>query len=167
MFLKQKIKIIVRSLTFLFLYGCYSFVGGNVPDYIKTIEIPSVVDQSSYGVPEFKDFLTNELIKDFQNDGTLKVEGTRGDAQLTVKIMSITESVSQVNPGELEKERKIQVNCKVEYFDNVKKKMFWEKEFTNYSFYAVADGITGRNDAIQTILKNSAEDILLSVISGW
>ncbi len=161
------IKIVICSLTFLLLYGCYSFVGGNVPDYIKTIVIPTVNDQSNYGVPDFKDYLTQEILKNFRSDGTLTVEENQGDAQLNVAIIAITESISQVNPGELEKERKVQVTCKVEYFDNVKKKMFWEKEFTNYSFYNLSEGLNGRNEAIRTILKNSAEDILLSVISNW
>jgi hypothetical protein len=163
----SQIKIVISSLTFLLLYGCYSFVGGNVPDYIKTIVIPTVNDQSNYGVPEYKDFLTEEILKNFRSDGTLKVVENQGDAQLNVAIISINESISQVNPGELEKERKVQVTCKVEYFDNVKKKMFWEKEFTNYSFYNLSDGIIGRNETIRTILKSSAEDILLSVISNW
>jgi rhodanese-related sulfurtransferase len=95
------------------------------------------------------------------------VEDTRGDAQLSVKIASITESISQVNPGELEKERKVNVVCRVEYYDNVMKKQIWEKDFTNYSFYNVSDGFNGRNEAVRLVLKRNAEDILLAVISGW
>ena len=159
------IKSVFCSL--IFLYGCYSFTGGSVPDHLKTIVIPTVADVSSFGVPEFKDYLTDELISDFRSDGSLKVEDTRGDCLLTVKIASVNESVSQVNPGELERERKVQVTCRVEFFDNIMKKMIWEKDFTNYSFYNVSDGFVGRNDAVRSVLKSNAEDILLSVISGW
>lgn len=164
-----KKQIYIRSVfcSLIFLWGCYSFTGGSVPDHLKTILIPTVVDVSSFGVPEFKDFLTEELVNKFRSDGTLKVEDMRADCQLSVKISSITESISQVNPGELEKERKVQVACRVEYYDNIMKKMIWEKDFTNYSFYNVSDGFVGRNDAVRSVLKNNAEDILLSVISGW
>ena len=161
------IKSITSSLIFLFFWGCYSFTGGSVPDHLKTIVIPTVMDVSSFGVPEFKDYLTEELIANFRSDGSLKVEDTRGDSQLNVKISSITESISQINPGELEKERKVQVTCRVEYYDNVLKKVVWEKDFSNYSFYNVSEGFTGRNEAIRLVLKNNAEDILLAVISGW
>ncbi|OGU60828.1 MAG: hypothetical protein A2X64_04480 [Ignavibacteria bacterium GWF2_33_9] len=164
---KINIKSAASSLIFLFFWGCYSFTGGSVPDHLKTIVIPTVMDVSSFGVPEFKDYLTEELITQFRSDGSLKVEDTRGDSQLNVKISFITETISQVNPGELEKERKVQVTCRVEYYDNVLKKVVWEKDFSNYSFYSVSEGFTGRNEAIRLVLKNNAEDILLAVISGW
>jgi rhodanese-related sulfurtransferase len=125
------------------------------------------VDATNFGVPDFKDYLTEQLVSNFRSDGSLKVEDTRGDAQLSVKIASITESISQVNPGELEKERKVNVVCRVEYYDNVMKKQIWEKDFTNYSFYNVSDGFNGRNEAVRLVLKRNAEDILLAVISGW
>jgi len=156
-----------RSLIFLILTGCYSFVGGSLPEHLKTLQIEPVIDQSNLGNPEFQTFMYDELIKRFKNDGSLKIEETNADARLTVQIVSIQESISQVNPGELEKERKVQVTCKVEFFDNIKKKMIWEKDFTNYSFYTVTDGFVGRNESIKLSLKNNSEDILLSVISGW
>lgn len=166
----QKRKNIASFLCFLILTGltgCYSFTGGSVPDHLKTIVIPTVVDVSSFGVPEFKDFLTEQIISNFRSDGSLKLEDSRGDSQLSVQISSISESISQVNPGELEKERKVQVTCRVEFFDNVMKKIIWEKDFSNYSFYNVSEGFNGRNEAIRSVLKSNAEDILLSVISGW
>lgn len=156
-----------RSLIFLILTGCYSFVGGSLPDHLKTIQIEPVIDQSNSGNPEFQTYMHDELIKRFKSDGSLKIEESNADARLTVQIISIQESISQVNPGELEKERKVQVTCKVEFFDNIKKKMIWEKDFTNYGFYTVTDGFVGRNESIKLSLKNNSEDILLSVISGW
>jgi len=159
--------ISLSSLIFLILMGCYSFVGGSLPDHLKTIQIEPVIDISNSGNPEFQSFMHDELIKRFKNDGSLKIEESNADARLTVQITAIQESVSQVNPGELEKERKVQVTCKVEFFDNINKKMIWEKDFTNYSFYTVTDGFVGRNESIKLSLKNNSEDILLSVISGW
>ncbi len=149
------------------LSGCYSFVGGSLPEHLTTINIEPVEDNSSFGVPEFKDFMTNELIKQFKNDGTLKIEENNATSQLTVIITNISEVISQIGQGEFEKERKVQITCKVTFFDNVKKKIIWEKEFTNYNFYNVNDGFVGRNESIRTSIKNNSEDIVLSVISGW
>ena len=159
--------ILLRSLIFLILMGCYSFVGGSLPDHLKTIQIEPVIDQTNSGVPEFQTFLYDELLQKFKSDGSLKLEDNNADARLTILITGIQESISQVNPGELEKERKVQITCKVEIYDNIKKKMIWEKDFTNYKFYSITDGFVGRNEAIRTSLKNNSEDILLSVISGW
>jgi len=155
------------SLIISSMSGCYSFVGGSLPEHLITISIEPVEDNSSFGVPEFKDFMTNELIKQFKNDGTLKIEENNATSQLTVTITNINEVISQIGQGEFEKERKVQITCKVTFFDNVQKKIIWEKDFTNYNFYNVNDGFVGRNESIRTSIKNNSEDIVLSVISGW
>lgn len=160
-------KLTISSLIILILTGCYSFVGGSLPDHLKTLNIEPVIDQSNSGVPEFQTFMYDELIRKFRSDGSLKIDENNYDSRLTVQITSIMEAITQVTPGELEKERKVTVTCKAVFYDNVKKKMIWEKDFTNYSFYSVSDGFVGRNEAIRTSLRNNSEDILLSVISGW
>lgn len=147
--------------------GCYSFKGSSVPDYMKTISIPTVIDASTFGVPEFKDYMTNELISTFQKEGSFKIRENQGDAILTVQISNIQEEIQTLTTGELEKQRKITVTCQVEYYDNVNKKIIWQKSFSNYNFYDLAAGFSARNETIKQILKNNANDILQSVISGW
>jgi hypothetical protein len=169
--LKKIIKIkkyILSSLIItVILSGCYSFKGSSVPDYLKTISIPTVVDATTFGVPEFKDYMTNELISTFQKDGTFKINQNQGDAILNVQISDIREEIQALTQEELEKQRKITVSCQVEYYDNVNKRTIWQKSFSNYNFYDLAGGIVARNETIKNILKNNANDILLSVISGW
>jgi len=169
--LKKIIKIkkyILSSLIItVILSGCYSFKGSSVPDYLKTISIPTVVDATTFGVPEFKDYMTGELISQFQKDGTFKISQNQGDAILSVQISDIREEIQTLTQAELEKQRKITVTCQVEYYDNVNKKIIWQKSFSNYNFYDLADGMVARNETIKNILKNNANDILLSVISGW
>ncbi len=169
--LKKIIKIkkyILSSLIItVILSGCYSFKGSSVPDYLKTISIPTVVDATTFGVPEFKDYMTDELISQFQKDGTFKISQNQGDAILIVQISDIREEIQTLTQAELEKQRKITVTCQVEYYDNVNKKLIWQKSFSNYNFYDLADGMVARNETIKNILKNNANDILLSVISGW
>ncbi|HPD34459.1 MAG TPA: LPS assembly lipoprotein LptE [Bacteroidota bacterium] len=161
-------KYILSSLIItVILSGCYSFKGSSVPDYLKTISIPTVVDATTFGVPEFKDYMTDELISQFQKDGTFKISQNQGDAILIVQISDIREEIQTLTQAELEKQRKITVTCQVEYYDNVNKKLIWQKSFSNYNFYDLADGMVARNETIKNILKNNANDILLSVISGW
>lgn len=165
--LKNKKYILCSLIITVIISGCYSFKGGSVPEYLKTISIPTVVDATTFGMPEFKDYMTTELISAFQKDGSFKISENQGDAILTVQITDIREEIQTVTPGELEKQRKITVTCQVEYYDNVNKKTIWQKSFSNYSFYELAQGMVARNETIKNILKNNANDILLSVISGW
>jgi hypothetical protein len=73
-----------------------------------------------------------------------------------------------INPGELESERKITVSCEVEYFDAVKKKQIWKKQFSNYGIYNVTSNAQlNRNTAVETALERISDDILIAVVSGW
>jgi hypothetical protein len=149
------------------LTGCYSFTGGSVPEHLKTLYIPGVNDKSGYGNPQYKDQLMQLLIDKFRNDGTFNLVERNGDAKLSVSISSIRDETMTVNPGELEKERKIVVLCQVEYLDAVKKKSIFNKNFTAFNIYSIANAQAERNQSIEKALEQISEDILLGVVSGW
>ncbi len=149
------------------LVGCYSFTGGSVPEHLKTIYIASVGDNSGYGNPVFRDYLSQNLTLKFQNDNTLKVVDRKGDARLTVNISSINDQIQTVNPGELESERKVTVICNVEYYDEVKKKVIWNRKFSNFEVYDLANAQVEREIAVNKALEQTIDDILLAVVSGW
>lgn len=156
-------------LSSILLSGCYSFTGGSVPEHLKTISIPSVKDISGYGDPRYKDKLTQSLIQKFQNDNSLKVVDLSGDAKLTVTIDGVKEESTTTQGGkvELEKERKLVINCSAIYFDNVKKKKIWEKKFNSFQIFSLTNLSQSRLEAAETALGNIADDILISVVSGW
>lgn len=160
-------KIIIALLLSVLLAGCYSFTGGNIPNHLKTIYIPSVKDNSGYGNPKYRETLSQKLIEEFRNDGSLTVVEKSGDARLSVAISSIREETVAVNPGQVETERKIIVTCDVEYYDAVKKKQIWKKSFPNFSNYQIANAATARDLAISTAIGQLAADILFAVVSGW
>ncbi len=149
------------------LISCYSFTGGSVPQHLKTLTIGTVNDQSGFGNPEYKLILTESLIDNFRRDNSFELVEIGGDARLNVSINSLTESTISVNPGELENERRITVNCTVEYYDFVNKKPIWKKDFSNYGIYEIKNALTARNEAIRNALVQVADDVLLAVVSGW
>ncbi len=163
--MKLKIKILV--LFTLFLGGCYSFTGGTIPEYLKTLYIANVRDNSGYGNPKYRESLQQDLIDEFRSDGSFQLVESGGDAKLTVSIVSITDATITVSPGELETERKITVNCEAEYYDAVKKKQIWKKRYSNFNVYEIANAFTARDEAILQSLQKTTEDILFDVVSGW
>ena len=152
---------------FIFLTSCYSFTGGSKPDYLNTLYIASVTDNSGYGNPTYKDKMTNELINVFRDDNSFTLVNRGADAKLTVTISSIREEKSSVNAQELETERKIQVECVVEYYDAINKKSIWKESFKNSELYQIAASQAGRDNAINNSLAKTCEDILFKVISDW
>lgn len=162
--------VIIRNIKFLFLIliiGCYSFTGGSVPEYLKTINIEAVEDVSGFGDPTYRDLLNDLLITDFEDDGTFRIVQRNSDARLVSTIKSIREEPVAVSQGELESERKITIVIEVEYTDLVMKKTIWTKNFTNFGIFDISNAQAGRQDALNTAIEQASIDILFAVVSGW
>lgn len=155
----------------IMLSACYSFTGGSIPEHLKTLSIGTIEDNSGYGNPTYRDFMAAELFEKFRDDNSFDIVESNGDARLQVSISSIRDQTIGVESGtsavELESERKIVITCEAEYFDAVEKKSVWKKSFPNYGIYDVANSSTERDAAVQKALEQTAEDILLAVVSGW
>ena len=149
------------------LSGCYSFTGGSIPDHIKSLYIATVEDNSGYGNPQYRDFFTQDLYEKFRNDNSFSLVESGGDARLYVKISSIQDVGMTISPGELVTENKITISCEAEYYDAVKKKTIWKKNFSNFNVYDISNAQIERNEAIRVALGQTADDILLAVVSVW
>lgn len=147
--------------------GCYSFTGSSVPDHIKTIFIPIVEDKSNFGNAQYREELTQVLVQKFRNDNTFTVVQEKSDARISVSILTITDATANVKSGELENERKVSVTLKATYYDHVKKRQIWERNFTEFQTYSVSEGLDGRDRTVRKLLQLLSENVLLAVVSGW
>lgn len=167
--MKYQIEICKSLALFLLVsaYGCYSFTGGSAPVHIKTMTIQNVNDNSGFGNPQYKEILTENILDLFLNDNTFEVVDAAGDSRLSVAINSIREAPVAISPGELETERKVEITCEVEFYDNIKKNLILKRSISSYELYRVAESQAGRDIAIRTALNQLADDVLLAVVSGW
>lgn len=149
------------------IYGCYSFTGGSAPSHLKTMTIQNVNDNSGFGNPLYREILTQSIFDLFLNDNTYEIVDLSGDSRLNVVINSIRETPVSVSPGELETERKVEVLCEVEFYDNIKKNVIMKKTISSYDIYQVSESQQGRDNSIRVALNQLADDILLAVVSGW
>lgn len=147
--------------------ACYSFTGGSIPEHIKTLKINNVQDNSGYGNPQFREDMLQFLVQRFITDNSFNLTDENPNARLSVAISSIRDETVALSPGELETERKVTVDCKVEYYDLVKKKVIFEKKFNNFQLYDLSNALVNRNNAVTNALEQLANDILLGVVSGW
>lgn len=166
-----KIHCLSCVLAITALGGCYSFTGGSIPSYLKTLKISAVEDNSGYGNPDYRNFLAQELFDKFRSDNSFEIVEQNADAKLDVSIVSIREATIGISnggaAGELESERKITISCKVEYFDAVKKVMLIEKKFDSFGTFDVNNAFTERDEAVRSAISQIADDIMLAVVSGW
>jgi Lipopolysaccharide-assembly len=151
----------------LLLSGCYSFTGGSLPAHLKTLAIPLADDTSGFGQAQLRETLTQQLIQNFRRDNAYTLVQDRSDALLTVAITNIAEATATVQQGEVERDKQVVVTINVLYEDRVKQKIIWQKPLSSTITYDISSGLQGRDTALQRALQQLANDILLSVVSGW
>ncbi|MBM2815692.1 MAG: hypothetical protein HW421_2454 [Ignavibacteria bacterium] len=167
----SKIHFVICILFCFELAGCYSFTGGTIPEHLKTLSFGAISDNSGFGNPMYREHLTKTIYDKFKRDKSYEIVESNGDARLSISISSIIEATSTVSGSvgrqELETERKVTVNCDLEYYDAVKKNTIMKKNFSNFEVYKIENSQEGRNEAIKKALEHTADDILLAVVSGW
>ena len=154
---------------FPILIGCYSFTGASVPPHLNTIAITLFQDRSGSGEPDMPEAFTNELIQKFVDDNTLTVrEKAFADAIVEGTITSLVDAPAIVAGGEDVTSRRVTLNVRVIYKDLVKKKVVFDKSFSNFGDYANSGNIVvQRRSAIETAIDKITEDILLAVVANW
>lgn len=159
------------SLILFNFAGCsYSFTGASVPEHLKSIAIPVWEDKSGSAEAGSREFGTNELIREFIEDNSLRIsEAKAADSICECSILSINDNPEVVSAGENVSKRKITVTVRVIFRDKVMHKTVFDRNFSNEGEYSTAttDYLSQRKAAIQTALSKIAEDILLGVVSNW
>ncbi len=155
-------------LIMISLTACYSFRGGSLPEHIKTVQVKSIVDNSGYGNPKYKETLYNKVIEKIRNDNSLLFEEKLADSRLTITINSIREETSSTGlASQLEKERKITVSVSMEFYDNVKKRVISQNANLNINqIFQIASAPASRDEAVNQCIDILSEEILNSMIAG-
>ncbi len=156
--------IVVAAL----MVGCYSFTGASVPSHLKTLAIPTIEDQSTFGEPGVRERMTTELTTLFLTDNSFQVadRGT-ADAVLRGVITGITDAPAAVEQGETVRSRRITMSAKFTFQDMKFRKTLWEKTFSNWGDYPVSGGSSQRGVGLDEAMKKITEDVLLETVSGW
>jgi hypothetical protein len=164
------VKYIIIFSACISLYSCtYSFKGASPPEGIKTIFIPTIKDESGFGLPTLSDQMTLLLKNKFINDNTLEyAEKTRADGMVDCIITSVRDEVQVVSGNETVSKRKITISVSVDFSNLKKQKNVWRKDFSNWGEYDSSEGgFSKRDEGIRIAVDKITDDILLSVISNW
>jgi len=168
--LSNSIKYIVFVWITLLISSCnYSFKGASPPEGIKTIFIPTVRDESGFGLPTIGEEMTVLLKNKFINDNTLEyAEKTSADGMVECVIMSIVDEPLVVSGNEQVSKRKVTVTVSVNFTNLKKQKNIWEKDFSNWGEYdSSTGGFSKRDEGMRSAEDKITDDILLEVISNW
>ena len=149
--------------------GCYSFRGGSAPAHLETIVIPEVVDNSGSGRGEIRFDLTNELVRRFREDGSLRViDDQEADSRLEVTISVVQLNRRGANSLDRETTRGVRVEARATFYDNVRDRAIYERKlYAGESTYDVSEGIDGENGAIDEAIELLTNQVLLGTVAEW
>lgn len=162
--------ILIALTVVLNFNGCcsYSFTGASVAKHLHTIAIPIVDDKSGSAEIGLRESLTQKLIQKFIDDNSLQVtDRVNSDAILECTIISLNDAPAIISAGENVTSRRITISVKAIFKDLVKKVTVFDKTFTAYQDYPQEGSLSDRNNAIEKVLDQITEDILLETVSGW
>ena len=168
--LYNHVKYVFICCTVLSLSSCnYSFKGASPPEGIKTIFIPTVRDESGFGLPILGEEMTLLLKNKFINDNTLEyAEKTSADGMVECIIRSVIDEPLVVTGNEQVSRRKITVTVAVNFTNLKKQKNIWTKDFSNWGEYeSSTGGFSKRDEGVRVAEDKITDDILLEVISNW
>lgn len=164
--LRFGIKLSILVL-FLILNGCfsYSFKGSGLPG-VETIHIEFFKDRTNE--PELGVDLSNEIIKKFQNDNTLKVVNEE-DAQVKLSgiISSISDAPFTFDESEVVTSYKVIINVEATLTNIFQEKVMWRQGFAEFGTYTAASGDSGREAAITSAITKTTDLIFSQTFSGW
>lgn len=166
----NKFRITLLVLLAFSAYSCnYSFKGAAPPEGIRSIFIPTIIDNSGFGLPTLSEEMTTLLKNKFINDNTLEyADKTEADGMIECVIRSVTDEPLVVTGNEQVSRRKITLVVTVDFYNLKKQKSIWKKDFSNWGEYdSSTGGFSQRDDGVRAAEEKITEDILLDVISNW
>ena len=152
----------------LMIWGCtYSFRGQQAGD-IQSIAVPNLENESTeFGIAEI---LTEELIRSFQRDGTLRVYNeAQADAVLVGRVLRVQDEPYSATPGDeiTVQEYRFSMTCEFDLINNVTKEIEWTQTFPAWAVYPYDNSLANRDAAIEEATEKLMQDILNKIVGSW
>ncbi|HIE04170.1 MAG TPA: hypothetical protein EYP61_05370 [Candidatus Latescibacteria bacterium] len=156
-----------KVLLWLLALGCsyYSFSGGGLPPYIRTVSVPPFEPgEVQVVVPGMEEELARAVVDTLLAGTSLKVVGGGADAVLEGKVVSVREEPFTYTPDEMAKQWRLSIILRIRFEDVVKHKVLWEDELTVWGVYKEGEG---REGAMEEAKRMLAEEVAGRMLGGW
>ncbi|MDD5088393.1 MAG: LptE family protein [bacterium] len=146
--------------------GCtYSF-RGQTAGSIKSISIPVFENETAeFGIAER---VTDELVRAFQRDGTLRITtADQADALLVGRITRIEDLPYTARADQTVEEYRFALGCAVELINNSSQQPMWSQSFSPWAVYTYTGSLEARDQAITETVSKLQEDLLNRIVGSW
>lgn len=149
------------------LLGCYTFKGQVAGD-IKTLAIPTFSNESSeFGLSET---VTDQLIRGFQKDGTLRVVSeNQADAILVGTLIDAKDEPYTARSGDVitVDEYRFSMTIRIDLVIRETGETKWTQNFPAWSIYAYGGDLSNRDRAVTEATTKLVEDLLNKIVGSW
>ncbi|RPH94077.1 hypothetical protein EHM69_08365 [candidate division KSB1 bacterium] len=161
----MKFSKLILLLTLLICCGCYSFRGQSA-GAIKSIAVPTFENESpEFGIAER---VTEELIRGFQRDGTLRITNTdQADAVLHGRILRVEDMPYTARADQQVEEYRFSMTCEIELTDSRTQQVLWTQTYPAWAIYPYAGSLENRDVAIQEAVSKLQQDLLNRIVGSW
>lgn len=162
-------QILLISLFFMVLQGCYSFSGASLPPHLQKVSIPLFEDRSQAGIAGFRETVTRKLVSKVETQSTLAIESdpARADAVLRGIIVTYIDEPSQLgSASEKAVTNRITIVIRATFDDRVNKTTIFNQTFVGFADYS-SGNYDAQQGAIQSAFDMAVEELFNRMISDW
>jgi hypothetical protein len=161
--------LLLLTLLFVQLQGCYSFSGASLSSHLQKVAVPLFEDRSQAGIAGFRETVTRKLVSKVETQSTLFIESdpARADAVLRGVIVTYIDEPSQIG-GVSDKAvtNRITIAIRAAFDDRVKKITMFDQSFVGFADYT--SGVyNAQQGAIQSAFDMAVEEMFNRMISDW
>ncbi|MFQ3575909.1 MAG: LPS assembly lipoprotein LptE [Cytophagales bacterium] len=152
----------------LLLNGCYSFTGASISPDVKTIEIPTVIDES--GGPAFLSIRFSERTRNyFLQNTNLKLVKSNGDLLIDAVIVSYVVTPAAFAANNVAAQNRLTIGVKVTYENNKDDTHnFKDQMFTQFRDFPPNQNLAQvESDLTDQIFDLIVTDLFNKTVANW
>jgi len=165
--MKKVYLFIIGIFLTLIISGCGYRIGSLLPADIHTIAIPMFINKTSEA--ELSSLITNSVIQEFINDGTLRVtEYKDADTALNCEIIDYQREALSFNEADVTREYRLIITVKFVFKNLRRNEVLWEnpRVIGETTFYVGSSLPDSERTALPDAAKDLAHHIVESVVEG-
>jgi outer membrane lipopolysaccharide assembly protein LptE/RlpB len=158
-------KLLLLAICAVCVSCSYSF-RGRVAGDVKSIAIPTFENESAeFGIAES---ITEELIRGFQRDGTLKVTSQdQADAVLLGRVVRVEDQPYTARADQTVEEYRLSVTCEIELVNTKTNESAWKQVYPAWAIYPYTGSLDARDQALREAVGKLREDLLNRIVGNW
>lgn len=153
------------------LCGCTNYrLGTTLPPHLKTIYVATFENHTVE--PNIEQRITTAVRRQFQHDGQLKIVGMEANADIvlkaTLKSYEVDSLLYERNNPSATRRYRATITCAIDAREVETGKVVVQREVVgDTTFPAAGDTVTARRNALDSVARDLATEVVDAVIGAW